>query len=139
MKALRALVHVPAKWQSARTDKAIKQAVEFFLSRDLSKADYPYTGRISGEWFKFGFPLSYTSDVLETLMVLSEAGYARDPRLAPAIDLVLSKRDADGRWALRHSLNGKMWIDIEKRGKPSKWITLRALRVLKAAGHMVRA
>ncbi len=136
VKALRALVHVPAKWQSARTDHAIQQAVEFFLSHDLSKADYPYVGRISGEWFKFGFPLSYTSDVLETLMVLSEAGYARDPRLEPAIELVLSKRDAAGRWPLRHSLNGKMWIDIEQKGQPGKWVTLRALRVLKAAGRL---
>jgi hypothetical protein len=139
VKALRALVHAPAKWRSARTDKAVQQAVDFFLSHDLSKADYPYTGRISGEWFKFGFPLSYTSDVLETLLVLSEAGCARDPRLTPAIELMLSKRNADGRWALRHSLNGKMWIDIEQKGQPSKWITLRALRVLKAAGReMVR-
>jgi hypothetical protein len=64
----------------------------------------------------------------------SEAGYARDSRLKNAIELVLSKRDADGRWALKHSLNGKMWTDIEAKGKPSKWVTLRALRVLKAAG-----
>ena len=44
--------------------------------------------------------------------------------------------DATGRWALKHSLNGKMWIDIEAKGKPGKWITLRALRVLKAAGRV---
>jgi len=37
-----------------------------------------------------------------------------------------------GRWTLEHGLNGKMWVDIEQQGKPSKWITLRALRVLKA-------
>ena len=89
---------------------------------------------MSGEWFKFGFPLSYTSDVLEALQAVSEAGYARDPRLKKAIDLVLSKRDAEGRWLLKHSLNGKMWIDFESKGKPSKWVTLRALRVLKLAG-----
>ncbi|MFN8597166.1 MAG: nitrogen fixation protein NifH [Anaerolineae bacterium] len=134
VKALRALTLIPAKWRSPRTDKATRLAAEFLLSHDLAKADYPYTERISGEWFKFGFPLSYTSDVLETALVLSEAGYARDPRLARALDLILSKRDASGRWALKHSLNGKMWIDIEQKGQPSKWITLRALRVLKMAG-----
>ncbi|MBI3761879.1 MAG: nitrogen fixation protein NifH, partial [Chloroflexi bacterium] len=85
-------------------------------------------------WFKFGFPLSYTSDVLEALLALTEAGYGRDPRLKNAIELALSKRDADGRWALKHSLNGKMWADIEVKGKPSKWVTLRAMRVLKATG-----
>lgn len=134
VKALRALTHVPSKWRSPRTDKATQQAAEFLLSHDPAKADYPYTGRISGEWFKFGFPLSYTSDVLETALVLGEAGYGRDPRLDNALQLILSKRNADGRWTLKHSLNGKMWIDIERKGQLSKWITLRALRVLKMAG-----
>ena len=133
-KALRALLLVPQKWHSPRTVTATRQAAEFLLSHDLAKADYPYTERISGEWFKFGFPLSYTSDVLETALVLGAAGYAHDPRLTPALDLILSKRDASGRWALKHSLNGKMWIDLEQKGQPSKWITLRALRVLKMAG-----
>ena len=109
-------------------------AAELLLSRDLAKADYPYTVRVSGEWFKFGFPLSYTSDVLEASLALAEAGYGRDPRLKRTIELIVSKRDADGRWTLKHSLNGKMWADIEVKGKPSKWVTLRALRVLRAAG-----
>ncbi len=135
VKALRALANLPAPLRSERVEKATSMAVEFLLGHDLAKADYPYTVRVSGEWFKFGFPLSYTSDVLETLLALAEAGYARDSRLDNAIELVLSKRDADGRWALKHSLNGKMWADIEAKGKPSKWVTLRALRVLKAAGN----
>ncbi|HET7089840.1 MAG TPA: hypothetical protein VFL17_14480 [Anaerolineae bacterium] len=74
------------------------------------------------------------SDVLEASLALVEAGYGRDPRLKNAIELILSKRDADGRWAMKHSLNGKMWADVEVKGVPSKWVTLRALRVLKAAG-----
>ncbi len=132
VKALRALANLPPALQSSKVKKATAQTVEFLLSRDLAEADYPYRARVSGEWFKFGFPLSYTSDVLEALLALTQAGYARDPRLQNAIDLMLSKRDADGRWGLKHSLNGKMWVDIEKKGKPSKWVTLRALRVLKA-------
>jgi len=79
---------------------------------------------------------SYTSDVLEASLALCEAGYAHDPRLKNAIDLVLAKRDADGRWVMKHSFNGKMWADIETKGQPSKWVTLRALRVLKAAGRV---
>jgi hypothetical protein len=132
VKSLRALANLPPGLQSSRVKKATDMAVEFLLSRDLSKADYPYTARVSGEWFRFGFPLSYTSDVLEALLALTEAGYARDARLKNAIELVLSKRDADGRWAMKHSLNGKMWANIEVKGKPSKWVTLRAMRVLKA-------
>jgi hypothetical protein len=134
VKALRALASLPPALRSGKVKKAAALTVEFLLSCDLAKADYPYTARVSGEWFKFGFPLSYTSDVLEALFVIAEAGFARDPRLKNAIELVLSKRDADGRWALKHSLNGKMWADFEMKGKPSKWVTLRALCVLKAAG-----
>ncbi len=133
VKALRALANLPPRLQSEMVKKANSMAAKFLLSRDLAKADYPHTVRVSGEWFKFGFPLSYTSDVLEALLALRDAGYARDPRLKHAIELVISKRDADGHWALKHSLNGKMWADIEGKGKPSKWVTLRALRVLKAA------
>ena len=135
VKALRALAGLPAKWRSPRVKRATRAAADFLLSRDLAKADYPYTLRVSGEWFKFGFPLSYTSDVLEASLALIEADYGHDPRLKNAIDLVQSKRAADGRWALRHSLNGKMWIDVEAKGKPSKWVTLRAMRVLKAVGR----
>jgi hypothetical protein len=134
VKALRALANLPHAWRSSRVERATQQAVEFLFSRDVAKADYPYTGRVSSEWFKFGFPLSYTSDVLEAALALTEAGFARDARLKHAIELIVSKRDPDGRWSLKHSLNGKMWTDIEGRGKPSKWVTLRALRVLKAAG-----
>jgi hypothetical protein len=136
VKSLRALASLPRALQSRQVKKATARAVEFLHSRDLSKADYPYTERVSGEWFKFGFPLSYTSDVLEALLALAQAGHARDPRFKNAIELVLSKRDANGRWVLKHSLNGRMWVDIEKKGKPSKWVTLRALRVLKAAGRL---
>ena len=63
--------------------------------------------------------------------MLVELGYGDDPRLANALQLVLSKQDAQGFWKLENTLNGKMWADIEEKGKPSKWITLRALRVLK--------
>jgi hypothetical protein len=44
----------------------------------------------------------------------------------------LDKQDAPGRWKLENALNTKMWADIEQKGQPSKWITLRALRVVKA-------
>ena len=134
VKALRALANLPPQWRSARAQKATAQAAEFLLSHDLATADYPYTGRISGEWFKFGFPLSYTSDVLEASLALAEAGRGRDRRLKNVIELILSKRGADDRWPLKHSFTRKTWPDLEAKGKPSKWVTLRAMRVLKMAG-----
>lgn len=128
VKALRALNALPKNLRRARVNKAMQITIDFLLSHDLAKADYPYTRRVSGEWFKFGFPLSYTSDVLEALLALTDAGCGDDPRLKNAINLVLSKQDTDGRWTLKHSLSSKMWFEV--KGKPSKWVTLRALRVL---------
>jgi hypothetical protein len=131
-KAMKALLAVPPGQRTPIVRHALERGARFLLSYDLAQAAYPYTGRVSASWFKLGFPLSYWSDVLETLAVLVALGYGRDPRLADAAHWLLSKQDPQGRWTLEHGLNGKMWIDIEQQGKPSKWITLRALRVVKA-------
>jgi hypothetical protein len=135
-KALKALSAVPPDQRAPIVQRAIEVGAEFLFSRDPAVADYPYTKRVSSTWFKFGFPLSYWSDVLETTAVLVELGYGDDPRLANALQLVLSKQDAQGRWKLENTLNGKMWADIEEKGKPSKWVTLRALRVLKRVAQV---
>ena len=132
IKALKAFGLLPPEARTPRIQRAIDAGIEFMFSRDLARADYPYQERISSNWFKFGYPLSYTSDILEALEVLARLGHAHDPRLANAIEFVFSKQDGQGRWKLEHTLNGKMWVDIEQKGKPSKWVTLRALRVLKA-------
>jgi hypothetical protein len=130
-KAMKALGAVPRDQRTSVVLRAIGAGAEFLLSRDLAVADYPYTERVNSTWFKFGFPLSYRSDVLETAAVLVELGYGDDPRLSNALQFILSKQDHQGRWKLEKSLNGKMWADIEEKGKPSKWVTLRALRVLR--------
>lgn len=135
VKSLRALANLPSGLRSPRVERALQATVDFLFSHNPAHADYPHYERVSGEWFKFGLPLSYTSDVLELSLALCEAGHGRDPRLKDALDLILAQRQPDGRWLLRHTLNGKMWTDIEVRGKPSKWITLRALRVLESAGR----
>ena len=70
--------------------------------------------------------------MLLNLEALTEAGCGGDPRLHDAIELVLSRQDEQGRWKLEYSYKGKTWLDIEQKGQPSKWVTLRALRVLKA-------
>ncbi len=136
-KAMRALAAVPKNKRTPGMREAIRAGAEFLLNHDLSSANFPYTERISSTWFKFGFPLSYWSDVLETTEGLVDLGYGHDPRLAGAFEFILSKRDGEGRWKLENSLNGKMWVDIEVKGHPSKWVTLRALRVLKRAGQAV--
>lgn len=135
-KAMKALNALPEDRRSSAVRRAMAIGAEFLLSRDPAVADYPSTERVNSTWFKFGFPLSYRSDVLETTAVLVDQGYGRDQRLANALEFILGKQDDQGRWTMEKSLNGKMWADIEARGKPSKWITLRALRALhSAAAH----
>jgi hypothetical protein len=87
-------------------------------------------------WLRFGFPNSYNPDLLEALLALAELGVAHDPALDEALDHVESRRGADGRWKLDDSLNGKMLADVERKGRPSKWITLRAAIVLQHFGRL---
>jgi hypothetical protein len=100
-------------------------------------AGYPagYSDKPSRSWFRFGFPVFYVTDVLQNAEALTESGYSSDPRLAATYDLILDKRDSTGRWKMEYSYQGKTWADVEERGKPSKWVTLRAMRVLKRGGY----
>ncbi|HEX9093513.1 MAG TPA: hypothetical protein VF902_05970 [Coriobacteriia bacterium] len=86
-------------------------------------------------WLRFGYPLSYNSDVLEALRALAAAGEARRLEYEPALEVVASAADARMRWKMRNSLNGKMFADIEVKGAPSKWLTLHALQVLAHFGE----
>jgi len=133
VKAMLALSKVPKKARTKAMKEAIEAGVEFLLGCDPAAADYPmgYNDKPNRSWFKFGYPIGYVTDVLQNLEVLTALGYGSDPRLDRAIDLMLSKQDEDGRWSLEYTYNGKTWVDIEEKGKPSKWVTLRALRVLK--------
>lgn len=81
-------------------------------------------------WLRFGFPLSYNSDALEALAALQAVGETRRPEFEAALALVEAAADKQMRWKLRNSFNGKMFADVETKGEPSKWLTLRALTVL---------
>jgi hypothetical protein len=82
-------------------------------------------------WTRFAFPTWWHYDVLRGLEYLRRAGVVPDERVAEAIDLVASKRDGDGRWPLETRHPGEMPIEMAERpGRPSRWNTLRALRVL---------
>jgi hypothetical protein len=82
-------------------------------------------------WLRFGYPLSYNSDALEALGALAGAGEALRPEYEQALDAVRAAADPLMRWTLRNTLNGKMIADVETKGQPSKWLTLRALTVLR--------
>ena len=137
IKVLSALNRVPERDQTPTMRAAAQIAVDFLLSVDPATAAYPHPGdaKPSQSWFRFGFPLFYISDVLQTAEVLTGAGLCGDPRLSNLYDLILAKREPEGYWKIEYSAyQGKTWYDPETRGKPSKWVTLRAMRVLQAAG-----
>jgi len=82
-------------------------------------------------WTRFAFPTWWHYDVLRGLEHLRSAGVTPDERVAEAIDLVASKRDDDGRWPLEARYPGVMPVETDEGvGRPSRWNTLRALRVL---------
>ena len=82
-------------------------------------------------WTRFAFPTWWHYDVLRGLEYLHRAGVAPDERIAEAIDLVASKRDDEGRWPLEVRYPGNMPVEMDEcEGSPSRWNTLRALRVL---------
>src|SRR5262249_58734807 len=80
---------------------------------------------------RFVFPPRWHYDVLRALDHFREAGAPRDPRLAEAIALVRQARGEDGRWPLGGRYPGRTYFELERVGAPSRWNTLRALRVLR--------
>lgn len=114
--------------------KAIQHGIDFFFSVEPATAAYPtgYADKPSGNWWKFGFPVFYVSDLLQIAEALVGLGYGHDPRLSTVMELIREKQDQEGRWLLEYDYNGKTWIDFGKKKQPNQWVTLRALRVLKS-------
>lgn len=137
-KAVLALARIPPERRAAHVRDALDAGIAFLLSRDPAVADYPMgwgNTKPNGSWFRLGFPSGYVTDVLQVLEALVEAGAAGDPRLGRAIGWLLGQQDAQGRWANRYAYAGKMIVDIDQPGAPSRWVTLRACRVLKAVAE----
>jgi hypothetical protein len=128
-----ALGRVPAAWRTPAVEQAIDVTRDFLLSTPPAGAGYPsgYSDKPSQSWFRFGYPLAYVTDVLQTLEALALLGCAGHPLVGEGAAFVLGKQDAQGRWKMEYSYNGKTWVDVEEKGRPSKWVTLRALRVVK--------
>ncbi|HSJ53233.1 MAG TPA: nitrogen fixation protein NifH [Anaerolineae bacterium] len=136
VKVMLAFGRWPAGRRTPLVERAIGQGVDWFLGIDPATAAYPsgWTSKPSGNWWKFGFPVFYVTDLLQLVEALLALGHGPDPRLANAVALIRDKQDAQGRWALEYDYAGKTWVDFGRKRQPNKWVTLRALRLLKAAG-----
>ena len=121
---------------SQETSKARLRGQEYLLERRLLRRRS--TGELIGrdrkggsEWTRFAFPTWWHYDVLRGLEYLCSAGVAYDERMAEAIELMASKRNGDGLWPLETRYPGVMPVEMDEgEGQPSRWNTLRALRVL---------
>ena len=134
VKVMLAFSKLPPEKRTPLIEKAIDRGVDFLFSTDPAKADYPcgYANKPSGNWWKFGFPVFYVTDLLQNVEALVGLGFGHDPRLVNALKIIRDKQDSDGRWSLEYDYTGKTWVDFGAKKQPNKWVTLRVLRVLKA-------
>jgi hypothetical protein len=121
--ALNGLAALPTDMRSAQSEGVVER-----LANALLEAKFDFEGEHK-RWLTFGVPGGW--DLLRALKALAAHGYPHDARFAPLLQLILDRQDHQGRW-LCGSVS-RTW-PIEKRNRPSKWVTLDALRVLKQAG-----
>lgn len=116
-KTLRALATIPEEQRRPEIrsiiDREVENVLENGIFRYLKTPDRKRKDKAG--WKRFGFPLFYQSDALEVLDTLTSLSI-HDERMQESIDLVQSLKNADGRWILKNSFNGKMWCDIEVKG-----------------------
>jgi hypothetical protein len=109
---------------------AQRRGREFLLVHRLFRSQR--TGQIIKPVFtRFAFPPRWHYDILRALDYFQDAGAPCDPRLSEAIKIVQSTQRSDGRWSLQNYWKGRTYFELERLGAPSRWNTLRALRVLK--------
>lgn len=134
VKVMLAFSKLPTHRQTPLIKKAIKQGIEFFLGIDPATAKYPTRdgSKPNRAWWKFGFPVFYVTDLLQLAEAFVGLGYADDRRLSTTLSLIREKQDSEGRWPLEYEYTGKTWLDFSENKQPNPWVTLRALRVLKA-------
>jgi hypothetical protein len=135
VKIVLAFGKLPAAKRPPLINRAINAGIDFLFSVDPATADYPpglpiTSGKPNRNWWKFGFPSFYATDILEIAEAMARLGYRKDRRLGNTMKIILEKQDGQGRWPMEHSYAGKTWVDFGPRKQPNKWVTLRALRVL---------
>jgi prenyltransferase beta subunit len=128
---LEAFSEIEKEHWSKGMQRTVERGAEFLLMHHLFKADHHDYGIINKSWLKFSFPWFYGYNILRGLDVLTKLGYADDERLKDAVEILLKKQQHSGMWILEGAPIGRMQVNLEAKGKPSKWITLIALRVLK--------
>jgi hypothetical protein len=129
-KALKALSAIPPRKRSIGVQDSIRKGCDYLLAHHIYRQSHDLGKTSKPGWLRLQFPLMYQTDILEIAGILVDLG-VRDPRMEDAVNRILSKQNERGQWLLESTFNGRFQVNIEKKDKPSKWITYRALRVLK--------
>lgn len=135
-KVMLAFGKLPPEQCTPLIKKAVREGVDFLFSIDPVTADWPTRlgDKPSRNWWKFGFPVFYITDLLQVVEALVVLGYGNDPRLLSSLELIRQKQDDNGAWMLEYDYIGKTWVSFGEKKQPNKWVTERAMRVLKRAG-----
>jgi hypothetical protein len=141
--ALAAFATFPRSDRTPAVQRSIERGAEFYLDRGLTReGPEPYE-----PWFRTHYPTHYYYDLLVGLDFLTRLGYADDGRLKPALEWLLNRRNADGAWNLdaihpdlpageKYQVTPPFYpFVLEYPGRPSRWVTLTALTVLRRAGR----
>ncbi len=121
------------KYRLKELVKAKNKSHEFILMHRLFRSDK--TGKIiNPNFLKLYYPGRWYYDILRALDYFQDANVKHDDRMADAIEVILGKRTKDGLWKLASKHSGQTHFEMELAGKPSRWITLKAMRVLRHYG-----
>jgi len=125
------LAHERATGGTEAQRSARRLGEEYLLSRGLFRR--AATGEVvKAKWLQFSFPVHWHYDVLRALEYFRDVGGPPDPRLHEAVEVVRTKRQPDGTWLLENTHPGATHVALDRGdGEPSRWNTLRALRVLR--------
>jgi hypothetical protein len=118
------------RYRLKELQEAADQSREFLLRHRLFRSDR--TGNvIDKKWLMLSYPSRWKYDILRALDYFQFAGIDYDPRMQDALDYLEKKRRKDYTWPVQAKHPGQTHFEMEKTGGPSRWNTLRALRVLK--------
>lgn len=132
-KVLLAFGALPAEQRTPLIQRAIAAGLSFMLEHHPAQAGFPHAAgsRPSSNWWKFGFPVFYVTDLLQVAEAAVLLGAGLDPRMEDILQLIRSKQDDLGWWSLEYDYAGKTYGDYGPKRAANPWVTLRAMRVLK--------
>lgn len=120
-------------YRQDKIDAAATRGIEFLLTHRMFLSDK--TGEVINKSFlMLSFPPRWHYDILRALDYFQAAGVPYDERMAPALNVLAQKRRPDGTWPNQAKHPGNVHFDMEEMGKPSRWNTLRVLRVMRKYG-----